>query len=83
MKNGATITIWHTLHLMHTHPPPDPTRASAENICASDCRLWFSLQGRGKRGYCPPSRQPSQPGLAPYPAAMADGLTGGGVLQGR
>ena len=35
------------------------------------------------RGYCPPSRQPSQPGLAPYPAATADGLTGGGVLQGR
>ena len=36
----------------------------------------FSIEGgRGTRGNCPPSRQPSQPGLAPYPAATAHGLT--------
>ena len=40
---------------------------------------WFVCATHGN---CPPLRQPSQPGLAPYPAATAaDGLTGGGGVR--
>ena len=48
-------------------------------FCASDFWIPISTGGvRGTRGNCPPSRQSSQPGLAPYPAAGAHGLTTGG-----
>ena len=52
-----------------THRPKSPIRTFRTLVCP--------ILSRFTCGSCPASRQPSQPGSAPYPAATAHGLTTG------
>ena len=44
-------------------------------LCGPGALFIHALSGPSTTPTCPPSRQPSRPGLAPYPAATAHGLT--------
>ena len=61
-----------------SHPRGIPLEA------AGGCFVVNTCNGSLESGTSEPSRQPSQPGLAPYPVATAaDGLSGGGFMPLR
>ena len=80
VRPGASIqhTIWRHTHThvaagCKSHPRRIPLEAAQWFFFINTCNV--SLES----GTSEPSRQPLQPGLAPYPAAIAaDGPTGGG-----
>ena len=93
---GRTATHTRRSHGCGSTPPPfGPAQREPRAPRAAFCmpRFEFSTDFQGGKDAGawgvkhtttgPPSRQPSRPGVAPYPAATADGLTGGARGRSR